>query len=91
MRMGYDDFCRLRVREFEEACKAFHEQREQEIQLSYEVARYNASVCIAPHVKRKPSLPLPWDKPKDNRPKATAISKEDSLKRLNALLKKEKG
>lgn len=90
--MSLNDFCALSPKEFSECCKAFRDQREQEIHLSYEVARWHALIAIAPHVKRKPKLTFPWDKEeKAKKQKAAVISKEESLERFKLLMKREKG
>lgn len=76
---------------FAEACKAYHEQREQDIKLRYEVARWEAQIMIAPHCKGKPKLPLPWDKKTPVAKKADAkavqsMTMEEALKKMGETL-----
>ena len=88
--MSFDDFCALSPSEFSACCKAWHDAQEQQIHFHYEVARWQALIGISPHVKRKPQLPFPWEKPKAKQPKQETVSKEESLKRFRKLMKREK-
>ena len=88
--MPLDDFCAFHPRQFSEVCKAFGEQREADVQMNYEVAHWHAGIVVSPHVRRKPKLELPWDKPKARRASAPQVSKEEAAERFRRLMEKEK-
>ena len=91
MRMSLDDFCALSPSLFGEVCKAYHEKRETEVHLKYEVARWMTQIMISPHVKGKPKLALPWDKKTPVAKKADAkavqsMTMEEALRKMGETL-----
>ena len=89
--LGYDDFCRLTIEEFSAICKSWHEAEEERQKGEWEMMRLHAVLTMQPHCKKKliPAniLPFPWDGAKNHQ--EPELTKEQSKKRLETLMKKQ--
>ncbi len=63
-----DDLDSLSIAEFNETVKAYSKQRESDIKHRYEVARFEAWLCLSPHMKKGLSqediFRFPWEEMK---------------------------
>ena len=70
--LSLSDFAALTPDEFRAAADAWRLRREADAEGAWERMRLLAAITIQPHVKKRLTpqqlLPLPWDKPRDNRP-----------------------
>lgn len=91
--MPYNDFCAITPEEFNHIYRAYSEERTAQYQDSWERMRLLAAILLQPHVKENVTpqkiLFFPWEKKKPEPTKAaTAVSKEDALKRFEEVAKK---
>ena len=85
--ISFDDFCRLRPEELEEALRSRRETRESCYRDEWERMRLLATMVMQPHCKNrlKPEkvLPFPWDKKRAaHRNDAPSVSKEEAKARF---------
>lgn len=89
--MGYDDFCRLTVAEFESIANTYNERQEALQRAEWERMRMLATISIQPHTRQKITpeklLPFSWEKRKAQ---TKTVSREESLRRFEALVKKDR-
>ncbi len=76
--LSLSDFSALTPAEFRAAADSWARQREADAEDAWERMRLLATVTIQPHIKKRLTpqqlLPLPWDKPRDNRPHPPSTS-----------------
>lgn len=93
--LSYVEFCRLEPYEFSYIYEAYSDERAERDQADWERMRMLASITIQPHVKNRviprKLLEFPWEKKalKHNKPDHP-VSKEDSIRRFESLLKRVK-
>lgn len=91
--MPYNDFCAITPEEFNHIYRAYSEERTAQYQDSWERMRMLATIIIQPYAKNgltlQNILSFPWEKKKPEPTKAaSAVSKEDALKRFEEVAKK---
>lgn len=87
-----DDFCGLTPQEFEEVCKAYHNQREADYRNDWERMRLLATICIQPHIKNKITphklIPFAWDNQKKRTNRGDSMTAEERQKRMSEMIAK---
>jgi hypothetical protein len=87
LRLARHDFDWMTPAEFQSCVEAYNERSENELRLKYELSRFNAWLCLAPHLKNKTAEELfrfPWEEIKKGKVidgKTNAISKVKSSAR----------
>lgn len=93
--LSYAEFCGIEPREFSCIYEAYNNEQTAQYRDKWERMRMLASITIQPHVKNRviprKLLEFPWEKKtlKHNKP-LPPVSKEDSIRRFESLLKRAK-